>query len=147
MKKIILLALMLLNFTLIYGAGEEVEGIWVTPGGDLVKMYQEGNEFTGEIIKLVEPIYPKGHALAGKEKIDTENPDKSKQTRKVTGMKFLWGFKYDDKGKYKDGKIYDPGTGKTYYCKMELKGDTLKLRGSLDKMGIAGSTQEWKRSK
>lgn len=57
------------------------------------------------------------------------------------------GFKSEGKNKYKDGKIYDLGTGKTYYCKMELKGDTLKLRGSVDKFGIAGSTQEWKRSK
>ena len=90
MKKIILLVLMLVNFTLVYGAEEEVEGVWITPGGDLVKMYQVGYEFAGEIILLVEPIYPKGHALAGKEKIDTENPDKSQQARKVTGMKFLW---------------------------------------------------------
>ena len=61
-------------------------------------------------------------------------------------MRFLWGFKYDNE-KYKDGRIYDPGTGKTYYCKMEIKSGTLKLRGSLDKFGLAGSTQEWKRAK
>lgn len=148
MKKILglFLCLFMINAMAIFAQESDVLGTWITPGGDNVKIYKDGDEYVGEITKLMEPIYPAGHKLAGKEKIDTENPDASKQTRKVTGMRFLWGFKYDNE-KYKDGRIYDPGTGKTYYCKMEIKSGTLKLRGSLDKFGLAGSTQEWKRAK
>lgn len=147
MKKIIkiLTFMFLLCFTILANENDIV-GNWLTPDGDYIKIYKEGNEFVGILEKLAEPIYPKGHVMAGKEKIDTENPDVTKQTRKVTGMKFLTGFVFKD-NKYKDGKIYNPGDGKTYYCKMEIEKDTLKVRGSLDKLGLAGSTKIWKKLK
>lgn len=147
MKKLInmFICVFLLSSMSIFANEADIVGTWITTGGDYVKIYKDNNLYSGEILKLVEPIYPAGHKLAGKEKIDTENPDLSQQSRKVTGMKFLWGFGYED-GKYKGGKIYNAGNGKTYYCKMEIRNNVLKVRGSLDKLGLAGSTQEWKKA-
>ena len=50
-------------------------------------------------------------------------------------------------GEYSGGVIYDPGNGKTYYCSMEVDGDILKVRGSLDKRGLLGRTMDWFRVK
>ena len=146
MKKYLklILCLFVLNTVFIWAAEEDVVGIWQTPGGDYVSIFEENSEYVGEILMLMEPIYPKGHELEGLEKIDTENPDDELRNRKVEGMRFLWGFKFD-KNSYVDGKIYDPGSGKTYYCKMKLKNGSLKLRGSVDSMGLLGSSQEWTR--
>lgn len=47
------------------------------------------------------------------------------------------------------GKLYDPESGKTYFGKVtyEAKTDALVLRGSLDKAGLLGRSQTWKRKK
>jgi uncharacterized protein (DUF2147 family) len=45
-----------------------------------------------------------------------------------------------------DGKILDPGNGKSYYCSMELDPKDpkkLNVRGSIDSWGIAGRSQVW----
>ncbi|MBO5818668.1 MAG: DUF2147 domain-containing protein [Bacteroidales bacterium] len=46
-------------------------------------------------------------------------------------------------GEYSGGSIYDPGNGKTYNCSMKVEGNTLKVRGSLDKKGLLGRTMDW----
>ena len=151
MKKIILIVLAVLSFAT-FGAEKDVVGIWKTSGGDQVQIIQEGGKFSGKIIMLTEPLYSKDSkegkekGLAGKPKIDTLNPDKKQNGREIIGMDFLWGFKYK-KGKYVGGKIYDPGSGKTYYCKLKIEGNILEVRGSVDKWGLAGSTQKWEQIK
>ena len=47
------------------------------------------------------------------------------------------------------GKVYDPESQKTYFGKVSYnaKHDELELRGSLDKAGLLGRTQVWKRKK
>lgn len=47
------------------------------------------------------------------------------------------------------GKVYDPEDQKTYYGKVtyQAKTDELILRGSLDKAGLLGRSQTWKRKK
>jgi uncharacterized protein (DUF2147 family) len=48
---------------------------------------------------------------------------------------------------YSGGKIYDPSNGKTYYCSFKVEGNTLHVRGSLDKRGFLGRTMDWFRVK
>lgn len=45
------------------------------------------------------------------------------------------------------GKVYDPESQKTYFGKVTYKAktDELELRGSLDKAGLLGRSQVWKR--
>jgi uncharacterized protein (DUF2147 family) len=58
----------------------------------------------------------------------------------------LHGLKKDG-DEYTGGKIYDPGNGKTYYCSFSVEGNTLHVRGSLDKRGFLGRTMDWFRVK
>ena len=46
---------------------------------------------------------------------------------------------------FKNGKVYNFDSGKEYYAKVTLKGNTLELRGSIDKSGFMGETKVWKK--
>lgn len=143
MKKLVLLFMVIFGFQT-WATENDIFGVWQNAGGNQVKIYKENNQVVGDLIKLAEPVYPKGHKLEGQDKVDLENPDASKRGKKLEGLRILWGFSFDGE-KYKDGKIYDPKSGKTYYSKMEVKNGVLKLRGSLDKVGLLGRTEEWTR--
>ncbi len=43
------------------------------------------------------------------------------------------------------GKVLDPETGNFYYGKISYDNGLLKLRGSIDKLGVLGRSQHWKR--
>lgn len=130
----------------LFAAPEDVIGTWYTKGNNAkVKIRKNGNTYTGSIIWLKDPVYDDDHESAGQPKLDDNNPDTSLRSRKIVGMQFLWGFTYEN-GEYTGGKIYDPESGKTYHCKMEIKDGKLHVRGSLDRFGLAGRTQEWTRA-
>ena len=65
------------------------------------------------------------------------------QGRNVQGLEILTNFDKDG-NTYVDGKIYDPKSGKTYSCKMTLKGDKLDIRGYVG-VSLLGRTETWKR--
>ena len=52
-------------------------------------------------------------------------------------------------GDHLKGKVFDPESQKTYFGKAtyQAKTDELILRGSLDKAGLLGRSQTWKRKK
>lgn len=50
-------------------------------------------------------------------------------------------------GELTGGKVLDPESGKFYYGKIYIKNGNLVLRGSLDRAGILGRSQTWKRKK
>lgn len=112
---------------------DRVIGIYFTPNKDgKVSIYKAGNKYYGKLIWGVKNI------------TDAKNPNPVLRNRKLVGSDFMTGFKYDD-GEYVDGKIYDPGSGKTYDCKMWLEGNKLKVRGF---MGIStfGRTETFTRT-
>ena len=49
-------------------------------------------------------------------------------------------------GQLVGGRVLEPETGKFYYGKIYLKDGNLVLRGSLDRAGILGRSQTWKRA-
>lgn len=76
---------------------------------------------------------------------DSKNPVPSLQVREVQGIELLTDFSfYNDE--YKGGKIYDPESGKTYDCKMNLIGDNLKVRGYIG-ISLFGRTEIFERIK
>ncbi|MBO6505474.1 MAG: DUF2147 domain-containing protein [Kordiimonadaceae bacterium] len=78
---------------------------------------------------------------------DVNNPDPELRTRDLKGISFLYGFEYvAKKNRWKDGKVYDPGNGKTYSAKMELEDDgaTLKMRGYVG-ISLLGRTARFER--
>ena len=71
----------------------------------------------------------------------------AKEFEGVVGTKLFKEMKAD--GDQLKGKIYDPESQKTYFGKVSYKAktDELILRGSLDKAGLLGRSQIWKRKK
>ena len=115
-----------------------VTGKWkLDDGSAIVEVYQQGNVYNGKIVWLAEPTEADGTPAK-----DINNPDKSLRSRQLIGLNMLSGLKKSG-NEYKEGKIYDPGNGKTYNCSMKLEGDVLKVRGSLDKRGLLGRTMDW----
>lgn len=70
-----------------------------------------------------------------------------KEYEGVVGTHLFIGMKVH--GDHLKGKIYDPESQKTYHGKISYhaKTDELVVRGSLDKAGVLGRSQNWKRKK
>lgn len=127
---------------LVAASAQEVIGKWkLEDGSAIVEVYQDGNVYNGKIVWLKNPTESDGTPA-----VDSNNPDKSLRKRQILGLNMLHGLKKDGE-KYAGGKIYDPGNGKTYNCSMQVSGDVLKVRGSLDARGLLGRTMDWFRVK
>jgi uncharacterized protein (DUF2147 family) len=121
---------------------QDVVGKWkLSDGTAIVEVYQDGDVYNGKIVWLKNPTEPNGGPA-----VDKNNPDAKLRSRQLIGLNMLSNLKAKD-GEYSGGVIYDPGNGKTYYCSMEVDGDVLKVRGSLDKRGLLGRTMDWFRVK
>ena len=121
---------------------QDVLGKWkLSTGTAIVEVYQEGDIYNGKIVWLKNPTRPDGSPA-----VDQNNPDEKLRSRQLMGLNMLSNLK--KKGsEYVGGVIYDPVNGKTYYCSMEVEGEILKVRGSLDKRGFLGRTMDWFRVK
>jgi uncharacterized protein (DUF2147 family) len=125
----------------LYAQGaDSILGQWYTEEGrSIVEIYKCDQHYCGKIVWLK---YPKDEE--GREKVDKENPDETKRTRKLAGLNILWGFSYEGEDGWENGKIYDPKNGKTYSCRMRLDGDTLNVRGYIG-FSLLGRTAVWSR--
>lgn len=123
----------------------QVLGHWLTPEDNaVIAIYRDGERFSGRIVSLKEPNYPDGHSQAGQPKRDSNNPDESKQDRRIVGFNMIEGFEYIGDGRYEGGTIYDPRNGVTYQCEMSLQSDgTLEVRGYVG-LSLFGKTQVWR---
>ena len=121
---------------------QDVIGKWkLEDGTAIVEVYKSGDVYNGKIVWLSDPTEEDGTPAK-----DTNNPDPKLRSREILGLNMLHGLKKDG-SKYAGGKIYDPGNGKTYNCSMQVSGDVLKVRGSLDARGLLGRTMDWFRVK
>ncbi len=121
---------------------DDVLGQWYSENNEsLIEIYKSGNKYFGKIIWLKEPLRD------GKPKIDDKNPDDKFKDRPIVGLVILKDFVFDGKDEWSDGKIYDPKSGKTYSCFMELENkDKLKIRGYIG-ISLIGRTTYWTRKK
>jgi uncharacterized protein (DUF2147 family) len=127
MKKLIAFSVFYLtiNFVSYSQSGDAINGIWWTQEKDSkVQIYKSGNQYFGKIVWARDP-----NDKEGKPKIDKNNPDPAQKTRPIMGMVFLKNFQFKGDDVYKEGEIYDPRNGKTYSCKMTLKGKEIDVRG------------------
>ncbi len=118
-------------------------GIWQTGKGNArVLIKKSGTMYYGQIVWLKTP-----NTEEGKPKVDKNNPDASKRNTPLIGLRMLMGFKYTSDNTWEDGTIYDPESGKTYSCKMELVNEnSLNVRGYYG-ISIIGRTDTWTRIK
>lgn len=131
----------------------------MTVHAQVAKMLGQWNTFddkTGEMASCVQITEKNGvyscvivnlYEKDGKGGYRVMNPPYPKPFEKIVGTQLFIDMK-EHKGHLK-GKVYDPESGNTYHGKVtyEAKTDELILRGSLDKAGILGRSQTWKRKK
>lgn len=137
-----LLILFLISVSNAFGQSEnEILGTWYnTEKSAQIEIMKIGSEFQGKIVKL------ENGADYSTPPLDAKNENQKLRTRPIHGLKILNGLKYSD-GIWKEGKIYDPNTGKTYSCEVSLKNQSvLEVKGYLGFSWI-GRTVEWTRVK
>lgn len=122
--------------------GAELEGYYMTHKGE------KGQQSIVEFFKKDGKYYAYGFANVDgsgpKKDVNNENP--ALRNRYDKGSVFVYNLVRDGSSDvFKDGRVYNFDAGKTYYAKVTLKGDTLELRGSIDKSGLMGETKIWKR--
>ncbi|QNK63252.1 DUF2147 domain-containing protein [Pedobacter sp. PAMC26386] len=138
---------LLLLFTAISFTGfaqnkDAILGQWVNSTGEAhVEIFKKESKYFGKIVWLKTPKDEKGSP-----KLDVKNPDAALKSRPILGLEMLKDFVFED-NKWTDGKIYDPKSGKTYSCNMNLKdnGD-LNMRGYIG-ISIIGRSEVWKKVK
>ena len=121
---------------------DDIIGIWLTGGKEPAKIqvYKSGDKFYGKIIWLKNPTEN------GNQRVDANNPNKTKRSNPIIGLIILTRFKFDGDDEWKGGDIYDPESGKTYSSYMYLKDkNTLKVRGYVG-ISLFGRTEVWTRT-
>lgn len=132
----------ILALAIICAYGAELEGYYMTHKGE------SGQQSIVEFFKHNGKYYAYGFANVdgSAPKKDINNPNPALKNRYDRGSVFVYNLVRDGKSDvFKNGEVYNFDAGKTYYAKITLKGDTLELRGSIDKSGIVGETKIWKK--
>ena len=141
MSREIRLACLLLLFVAgtLHADKSAVEGRWLTQDSDgWIRIELVGDSLEGRIAGA-----PPGSP--SERELDDRNPDPSLRSRKLDGLAIMTGFAYSGDGRWKNGRIYDPNSGKTYRCSVTLVDpDTLEIRGYIG-VALFGRTETWTR--
>ena len=147
----LILALSVLLTGIVQADKSDILGLWKSlpseKGYSHIKIEKVGKKYFGTVVYLSKPKYEEkdGVDLVGKEKLDRNNPEKSKQKNPIIGLQLLKNFEYDGDNEWDDGTIYDPNNGKTYKCVIKNKvKDKLYVRGYIG-LPIIGRTTTWTR--
>jgi uncharacterized protein (DUF2147 family) len=117
-------ALALLSFYAFAQNANDIVGIWMTEEKDAkIQIYERNDEYFGKLI-WGKNMYDE----QGNSKLDVNNPDEQLQKRPLENLILLSDFEFSG-DEWEDGHIYDPKSGKTYKCYMELKGNQLEVTG------------------
>lgn len=121
----LVLGLCMASLTGFSQAAGAISGQWLNPEKDgKVEIYEASGKYYGKLVWMKEPYEADGKTP----RKDTKNKDAKLRERPVMNMVILTNFKFEN-GKWVDGEVYDPKSGKTYSSIMTLKGDKLELRG------------------
>ena len=140
MKHILFLSFLVCPF-LAFSQVSNIVGRWKTidektnEAKSIVRIYKETDgKYYGKIEQLLQNPDAKCDNCKG---VDKGKP--------ILGMVIITDMK--EKGdKLDGGYILDPANGETYHVTISVEKDgRLKLRGSLDKLGVLGRNQYWER--
>jgi uncharacterized protein (DUF2147 family) len=118
-----------------------IEGVWLNEDGDgWIELKIVSGELTGSIAGS-----PQDPDSAKPPRLDDKNPDPALRSRSLLGLTILKGFRHEANGRWTDGQIYDPNSGKTYRGTITVIDDnTLDLRGYVG-VPLFGRTETWRR--
>jgi uncharacterized protein (DUF2147 family) len=114
----------------------DILGRWLTEPGDGII----------EITRIADGSY-QGTIIGGKtpHRVDEHNPNPGQRQALLLGQVILKDMHEDGDGTLAGGTIYEPDTGRTYRCRMELLDhDRLKVRGFIG-VSLLGRSQTWTR--
>jgi uncharacterized protein (DUF2147 family) len=115
-------------------------GLWKNEDA-IFEIFENNGKLSARIVALKEPKTPEG-----KEKTDIHNPDESKRSTPIIGLVFMSGFNRKTDTRWDDGIIYNPKSGNTYSCFMELVSpDRITVRGFIGN-SLFGRTDVWTRA-
>ena len=127
----------------VFAASAEPVGQWYAEGGGaVVEITPCGDALCGRVVWLHSPLDEDGCELR-----DKNNPDPALRNRRLVGLQILDGLVASDRMpvSWTGGTIYDPVSGNTYRCRLELDGhDRLRLRGYVG-IPLVGRTTTWTR--
>ena len=133
-----------------FAGSDDILGTWFNQDQDAkIDIFKCGNDYCGKIVWLKEPTYPAGskEGTPGTPKVDYKNPDRARQKDPLIGLQIVNGLQFSGDNVWKNGKIYDPDSGKTYSAKATLASpDQLDLRGFIG-VSLIGRTEKWTRAK
>ena len=145
MKKLLFLVLFMATAILGQAQVEKMLGQWYTIDDKTGEQRSCVNitEKNGNYQAVIVAIYDKD----AKGNYREMKPPYPKEWEGVVGTQLFIDMKAS--GDHLKGKVYDPESQKTYHGKVTYKAktDELVLRGSLDKAGLLGRSQTWKRKK
>jgi uncharacterized protein (DUF2147 family) len=124
------------------GNRTSIEGVWLVEDGEArVRIARCGDRHCGTVVWLRDPLDERGRPYT-----DTENDDPSLRERPVVGLEILrFGAAPDEDGVWRGGRIYDPQSGRTYHCSLELEApDVLRMRGYVG-LPLFGRSTRWTR--
>ncbi|MFC4527296.1 DUF2147 domain-containing protein [Dyella halodurans] len=122
-----------------------IVGYWLVESRDaVIQIEQVGDQYEGHIAWQLHDKYgpEDGPELKGKTVTDRNNPDPALRSRPLTGLRLLWGLRYDpDRRMWVDGRVYNSNNGKVYHCQIRLlSADKLSLRGYIGVSLLGGNT-------
>ncbi|MGH7788373.1 MAG: DUF2147 domain-containing protein [Candidatus Binatia bacterium] len=115
-------------------------GRWYAEGGAAqVEIVACGEQLCGRVVWLRSPFDEHGCELH-----DRRNPEAALRGRPIVGLQILADLRpADDAGSWAGGTIYDPTSGRTYRCTVELDGDNrVHVRGYIG-VPLLGRTTTW----
>ncbi|MBB6147346.1 uncharacterized protein (DUF2147 family) [Silvibacterium bohemicum] len=116
-------------------ANNTMIGNWITPDHSVVTVYPCGEQtLCTKLVWTTDRIAK-----------DDKNPDERLRKRPLCGIQIGAGFVITDPSHAKDGKIYDPDSGKTYSATMVTDDSGLKLHGYIG-VSLFGRTEVWHRT-
>lgn len=130
--------------------GSAIVGDWLVQSRDaIIRIERQGDEYVGTIVWQLHDTYgpEDGPELSGKIVTDRHNPDPALRSRPLTGLRLLWGLRYDAGARnWVDGYVYNSDNGKQYHCEVRVpSADKLVLRGFIGVPLLGGSTT-WTRT-
>jgi len=116
-------------------------GLWENEDATF-RIFESNGKLSAKIVALKVPKTPEG-----KEKTDIHNPDPGRRSTPIIGLVFMSGFAKKSDTRWDGGTIYDPKSGNTYSCFMELETpEKIKVRGFIG-LSLIGRTEYWNRAK